>query len=155
LRWPSVGDPAAPLATLLVDRWYDRYFGIVVLVRVKDGVLRRGARIRMMSTGAVHTIERIGVFTPKMLPTEGPAPGEIGFINAAIKTVADCRVGDTITDDRHPVATPLPGVRPSVPVVWCGLCPADTDDFEKLRDGGLSAAAERGGVRLLERVHSE
>jgi GTP-binding protein LepA len=131
---PPLGDPAAPLAALLVDSWYDPYLGVVILVRVKDGVLRRGARIRMMSTGAVHTIERIGVFTPKMLPTEDLAPGEIGFINAAIKTVADCRVGDTITDDRHPVATPLPGFRPSVPVVWCGLYPADADDFEKLRE---------------------
>jgi GTP-binding protein LepA len=131
---PPVGDPTAPLAALLIDSWYDPYLGVVILVRVKDGVLRRGARIRMMSTGAVHTIERIGVFTPKMLPTEDLAPGEIGFINAAIKTVADCRVGDTITDDRHPVATPLPGFRPSVPVVWCGLYPADADDFEKLRE---------------------
>ncbi len=131
---PPVGDPAAPLAALLVDSWYDPYLGVVILVRVKDGVLRRGARIRMMSTGAVHTIERIGVFTPKMVPTEDLGPGEIGFINAAIKTVADCRVGDTITDDRHPATTPLPGFRPSVPVVWCGLYPADADDFEKLRE---------------------
>ncbi len=131
---PPVGDPAAPLTALLVDSWYDPYLGVVILVRVKDGVLRRGARIRMMSTGAVHTIERIGVFTPKMLPTEDLGPGEIGFINAAIKTVADCRVGDTITDDRHPATTPLPGFRPSVPVVWCGLYPADADDFEKLRE---------------------
>ncbi|HTU52904.1 MAG TPA: translation elongation factor 4 [Acetobacteraceae bacterium] len=131
---PPKGDPAAPLTALLVDSWYDPYLGVVILVRVKDGVLRRGARIRMMSTGAVHTIERIGVFTPKMVPTEDLGPGEIGFINAAIKTVADCRVGDTITDDRHPATTPLPGFRPSVPVVWCGLYPADADDFEKLRE---------------------
>ena len=131
---PPVGDPAAPLTALLVDSWYDPYLGVVILVRVKDGVLRRGERIRMMSTGAVHTIERIGVFTPKMVPTEDLGPGEIGFINAAIKTVADCRVGDTITDDRHPATTPLPGFRPSVPVVWCGLYPADADDFEKLRE---------------------
>ncbi len=131
---PPVGDPGAPLTALLVDSWYDPYLGVVILVRVKDGALRRGARIRMMSTGAVHTIERIGVFTPKMQPTEDLAPGEIGFITAAIKTVADCRIGDTITDDRRPAATPLPGFRPSVPVVWCGLYPADADDFEKLRE---------------------
>ncbi|HWA80833.1 MAG TPA: translation elongation factor 4 [Acetobacteraceae bacterium] len=131
---PPVGDAAAPLTALLVDSWYDPYLGVVILVRVKDGVLRRGERIRMMSTGAVHTIERIGVFTPKMQPTADLAPGEIGFITAAIKTVADCRVGDTITDDRHPATTPLPGFRPSVPVVWCGLYPADADDFEKLRE---------------------
>ncbi len=131
---PPEGDPAAPLTALLVDSWYDPYLGVVILVRVKDGVLRRGQRIRMMSTGAVHTIERIGVFTPKMQQTEDLGPGEIGFINAAIKTVADCRVGDTITDDRHPAMTPLPGFRPSVPVVWCGLYPADADDFEKLRE---------------------
>jgi len=131
---PPVGDAAAPLTALLVDSWYDPYLGVVILVRVKDGVLRRGERIRMMSTGAVHTIERIGVFTPKMRPTDDLAPGEIGFITAAIKTVADCRIGDTITDDRHPAATPLPGFRPSVPVVWCGLYPADADDFEKLRE---------------------
>ncbi|HUC16365.1 MAG TPA: translation elongation factor 4 [Acetobacteraceae bacterium] len=131
---PPVGDAAAPLTALLVDSWYDPYLGVVILVRVKNGVLRRGERIRMMSTGAVHTIERIGVFTPKMQPTDDLAPGEIGFITAAIKTVADCRIGDTITDDRHPAATPLPGFRPSVPVVWCGLYPADADDFEKLRE---------------------
>ncbi len=131
---PPVGDAAAPLTALLVDSWYDPYLGVVILVRVKDGVLRRGERIRMMSTGAVHTIERIGVFTPKMQPADDLAPGEIGFITAAIKTVADCRVGDTITDDRHPATTPLPGFRPSVPVVWCGLYPADADDFEKLRE---------------------
>jgi GTP-binding protein LepA len=134
-RLPApTGDAAAPLAALLVDSWYDAYLGVVILVRVKEGVLRRGQRIRMMSTGAVHTVERIGVFTPKMTPTEDLAAGEIGYITAAIKTVADCRVGDTITDDRRPVAVPLPGFRPSVPVVWCGLYPADADEFEKLRE---------------------
>ena len=128
------GDPNAPLKALLVDSWYDQYLGVVILVRVKDGRLRKAQRIRMMSTGAVHAVEQVGVFTPKMLPVDDLAPGEIGFITAAIKTVADCKVGDTITDDRTPAAEALPGFKPSIPVVWCGLYPVDADDFEKLRD---------------------
>ncbi len=128
------GDAAAPLKALLVDSWYDQYLGVVILVRVKDGRLRKAQRIRMMSTGAVHAIEQVGVFTPKMLPVDDLGPGEIGFITAAIKTVADCKVGDTITDDRSPAAEPLPGFKPSIPVVWCGLYPVDADDFEKLRE---------------------
>jgi len=128
------GHATAPLKALLVDSWYDQYLGVVILVRVKDGRLRRGHKVRMMSSGAVHTVEQVGVFTPKMIPTDDLGPGEIGFITAAIKTVADCNVGDTITDDRVPAAEPLPGFKPSVPVVWCGLYPIDADDFEKLRD---------------------
>jgi GTP-binding protein LepA len=128
------GDGGAPLKALLVDSWYDQYLGVVILVRVKDGRMRRGAKIRMMSSGAVHVIEQVGVFTPKMVPTDDLGPGEIGFITAAIKTVADCNVGDTITDDRIPATEPLPGFKPSIPVVWCGLYPIDADDFEKLRD---------------------
>jgi GTP-binding protein LepA len=128
------GDDAAPLKALLVDSWYDQYLGVVILVRVKDGRLRRGQRIRMMSNGAAHQIEQVGVFTPKMIPTGDLGPGEMGFITAAIKTVADCNVGDTITDDRVPAAAPLAGFKPSVPVVWCGLFPVDADDFEHLRD---------------------
>jgi len=128
------GDADAPLKALLVDSWYDAYLGVVILVRVKDGRLKRGQRIRMMSTGAVHAIEQVGVFTPKLLPSDDLGPGEIGYITAAIKTVADCKVGDTITDDRTPAAEPLPGFKPSIPVVWCGLYPVDADDFEKLRD---------------------
>jgi len=128
------GDADAPLKALLVDSWYDQYLGVVILVRVKDGRLRRGLKVRMMSTGAAHTVEQCGVFTPKMLPVDELGPGEIGFITAAIKTVADCNVGDTITEDRHPAAEPLPGFKPSVPVVWCGLYPVDADDFEKLRE---------------------
>ncbi|MGH7077605.1 MAG: translation elongation factor 4, partial [Acetobacteraceae bacterium] len=131
---PPAGDPARPLTALLVDSWYDPYLGVVILLRIKDGRLRHGSRIRMMSTGAIHTVERIGVFTPKMQPADDLAPGEIGFITAAIKTVADCRIGDTITDDRHPAAAALPGFKPSVPVVWCGLYPTDADDFGKLRE---------------------
>jgi len=128
------GDGNAPLKALLVDSWYDQYLGVVILVRIKDGHLRRGQKIRMMSTGAVHSVEQVGVFTPKMVPMDDLGPGEIGFITAAIKTVADCNVGDTITDDRTPAAEALPGFKPSVPVVWCGLYPIDADDFEKLRD---------------------
>ncbi|MBV9734567.1 MAG: elongation factor 4 [Acidisphaera sp.] len=131
---PPTGDAAAPLKALLVDSWYDPYLGVVILVRVRDGRLKRGARIRMMSTGAVHTLEQTGVFTPKMIAVDDLGPGEIGYITAAIKTVADCKIGDTITDDRHPALVPLPGFKPSVPVVWCGLYPTDADDFEKLRD---------------------
>ncbi len=131
---PPKGDAAGPLKALLVDSWYDQYLGVVILVRVKDGRLRRGQKIRMMSTGAVHTVEQVGVFSPKMIPTDDLGPGEIGYITASIKTVADCRVGDTITDDRQSAVEPLPGFKPSVPVVWCGLYPVDADDFEKLRD---------------------
>ena len=131
---PPRGDADAPLKALLVDSWYDSYLGVVALVRVKDGRLRHGQRIRMMSTGAVHPLEQIGVFTPRMVPVEALGPGEIGYITAGIKTVADCKVGDTITEDRAPAAVALPGFKPSVPVVWCGLYPTDADDFEKLRD---------------------
>ncbi len=131
---PPRGDAEAPLKALLVDSWYDPYLGVMILVRVKDGRLRRGQKIRMMSTGAVHAIEQVGVFSPKQVPVDDLGPGEIGYVTAAIKTVADCRIGDTITDDRRPAAEPLPGFKPSVPVVWCGLYPVDSDDFEKLRD---------------------
>ena len=131
---PPQGDGAAPLKALLVDSWYDQYLGVVILVRVKDGRLKRGQRIRMMSTGAAHQVEQVGIFSPKMIPTDDLGPGEIGFITAAIKTVADCNVGDTITDDRVPATEALPGFKPSVPVVWCGLYPVDADDFEKLRE---------------------
>src|SRR6201992_2149493 len=128
------GDGNAPLKALLVDSWYDQYLGVVILVRIKDGRLKRGQRIRMMSSGAVYAVEQVGVFTPKMVPTDDLGPGEIGFITAAINTVADCNVGDTITDDRVPAAEALPGFKPSIPVVWCGLYPIEEDDFEKLRD---------------------
>ncbi len=131
---PPRGDAAAPLKALLVDSWYDPYLGVVILVRVKDGRLRRGQRIRMMSTGAVHAVEQTGLFTPKMVAADELGAGEIGYVTAAIKTVADCRIGDTITDDRTPTAAPLPGFKPAVPVVWCGLYPTDADDFEKLRE---------------------
>ncbi len=131
---PPQGDADAPLKALLVDSWYDQYLGVVILVRIKDGRLKRGQRIRMMSNGAVHSVEQVGVFTPKMIPTGDLGPGEMGFITASIKTVADCNVGDTITDDRVPATGALAGFKASIPVVWCGLFPVDADDFEHLRD---------------------
>jgi GTP-binding protein LepA len=127
------GDRDAPLKALLVDSWYDTYLGVVVLVRVVDGTLRKHQRIRMMGTHAAYDVERVGVFTPKLKETGELGPGEIGFINASIKEVADTRVGDTITDDRKPTAAPLPGFRPTQPVVFCGLFPVDAAEFEDLR----------------------
>ena len=131
---PPTGDAAAPLKALLVDSWYDQYLGVVILVRIKDGRLKRGQKIRMMALGSTHVVEQVGVFTPKMIPTDDLGPGEMGYITAAIKTVADCNVGDTITEDRNPAAAALAGFKPSIPVVWCGLYPMDADDFEKLRE---------------------
>ncbi|MBO1323653.1 translation elongation factor 4 [Acetobacter sp. TBRC 12305] len=131
---PPVGDAEKPLRAMLVDSWYDPYLGVIVLVRIKEGRLKKGMKIRMMSSGAVHQVDQVGVFAPRMTPVESLGPGEMGYINAAIKTVADCNVGDTITDDRRPAQTPLPGFKPSIPVVWCGLYPVVADDFEKLRD---------------------
>jgi GTP-binding protein LepA len=131
---PPKGDPAAPLKALLVDSWYDSYLGVVTLVRVKDGVLKPGLKIRLMATGASHQVERVGVFTPKTVPVPELGPGEIGYITAAIKTVADCKIGDTITEDRRPAAEALPGFKPVQPVVFCGLFPTDAADYERLRD---------------------
>ena len=131
---PPRGDAEKPLTALLVDSWYDQYLGVVILVRVRDGRLKRGQRIRMMAKGSVYNVEQVGVFTPKMVPVDDLGPGEMGYITAAIKTVADCNVGDTLTDDRRPAAEALPGFKPSIPVVWCGLYPVDADDFEKLRE---------------------
>lgn len=134
-RLPSPkGDLEAPLQALLVDSWYDTYLGVIILVRIKEGRLKKGMRIRMMSNNRTYHVEQVGVFTPHMREVESLGAGELGFINAAIKTVADCHVGDTITDDRRPAAEPLAGFKPSIPVVWCGLYPMDADDFEKLRE---------------------
>jgi len=127
------GDRAGTLKALLVDSWYDAYLGVVVLIRVVDGALKRGQRIRMMGTGASYDVDRVGVFTPKLLTVGELGPGEIGFLTASIKEVADTRVGDTITDDRKPAAAPLPGFRPSIPVVFCGLFPVDAARFDDLR----------------------
>ena len=128
------GDRSAPLKALLVDSWYDAYLGVVVLVRVLDGELRKGQKIRFMATGMAHQAERVGVLTPKGVQVDMLGPGEVGFITAAIKTVADTKVGDTITDDRKPTAAALEGFKPSVPVVFCGLYPADSADYERLRE---------------------
>jgi GTP-binding protein LepA len=130
---PPNGDRDATLKALLVDSWYDVYLGVVVLVRIVDGVMKKGNRIRMMGTNAAYDVERVGFFTPKMQQVDELGPGEIGFITAAIKEVADTRVGDTITDDKKPVSTMLPGFKPAIPVVFCGLFPVDADDFESLR----------------------
>jgi len=130
---PPKGDREAPLKALLVDSWYDAYLGVVVLVRIVDGVLRKSQRIRMMGTNAAYDVDRTGVFTPKLTPVDELGPGEIGAITASIKEVADTRVGDTITDDRKPVTEMLPGFRPAIPVVFCGLFPVDAANFEDLR----------------------
>jgi GTP-binding protein LepA len=127
------GDGQAPLKALLVDSWYDSYLGVIVLVRVVDGALKKGDRIAMMRTGAAYEVDRVGVFTPKRLEIDQLGPGEIGFMTASIKEVADTRVGDTITDERKPTAEPLPGFRPAIPVVFCGLFPVDAAQFEDLR----------------------
>ncbi len=131
---PPAGDRAAPLKALLVDSWYDSYLGVVVLVRVHDGELRKGAEVRFMAAGTTHRIDRVGVFTPKPTPTGALGPGEVGFITAAIKTVADTRVGDTVTDSRRPAAAPLPGFQPGLPVVFCGLYPVEHADYRRLRE---------------------
>jgi GTP-binding protein LepA len=130
---PPKGDREATLKALLVDSWYDVYLGVVVLIRVVDGTMKKGQRIRMMGTNAAYDVERVGFFTPKMTQVDELGPGEIGFITAAIKEVADTRVGDTITDDRKPVTKMLPGFKPAIPVVFCGLFPVDANDFEVLR----------------------
>jgi GTP-binding protein LepA len=130
---PPKGDRDAPLKALLVDSWYDAYLGVIVLIRIVDGTLKAHQRIRLMGTNASYEVDRVGVFTPKMQDVELLGPGELGFLTASIKEVADTRVGDTITDDRKPVTEPLPGFRPAVPVVFCGLFPADAADFEALR----------------------
>ncbi|AQX30020.1 GTP-binding protein LepA [Bartonella schoenbuchensis R1] len=130
---PHVGDVTKPLKAMLVDSWYDVYLGVVVLVRVIDGVLKKGQTIRMMGTGAKYPVERVGVFTPKMIQVDELGPGEIGFITASIKEVADTRVGDTITEERRPCEDMLPGFKPAQPVVFCGLFPIDAAHFEDLR----------------------
>ena len=128
------GDPAAPLKALLVDSWYDAYLGVMTLVRVRDGVMKKGLKIRMMASGATHVIERVGTFLPKPTSVDELGPGEIGFINAGVKTVSDAKVGDTITEERRLCEEALPGFAPSVPVVFCGLFPVDTNDFTGLRE---------------------
>ncbi|WP_295813940.1 translation elongation factor 4 [uncultured Nitratireductor sp.] len=130
---PEGGDREEPLKALLVDSWYDAYLGVIVLVRIIDGKLRKGQTIRMMGTDAKYPVDRVGVMTPKMVMVEELGPGEIGFITASIKEVADTRVGDTITEDKRRTEKPLPGFKPAQPVVFCGLFPVDAADFEDLR----------------------
>ena len=131
---PPKGDVKAPLKAMLIDSWYDPYLGVVVLVRVVDGVLKKGMRIRLMSTGAVHPVDRVGVFRPKQEMLNVLGPGEVGFFTAAIKEVADTRVGDTVTEEKRPATKALPGFKPVQPVVFCGLFPVDASQFEDLRE---------------------
>jgi len=128
------GDKTAPLKALLVDSWYDAYLGVIILLRIIDGVLKPGMKIKMMAKGSVYPVEQVGVFTPKRETLPALGPGEIGFFTAGIKAVADCNVGDTITEEKRPALEPLAGFKPSVPVVFCGLFPVDAADFEDLRE---------------------
>ena len=130
---PPDGDRGAPLKAMLVDSWYDAYLGVVVLVRIIDGVMRKGMKIRMMGSGATYDIDKVGVFTPKLIDAPELGPGELGFLTASIKEVADTRVGDTVTEERKPATDMLPGFRPAQPVVFCGIFPVDSADFDDLR----------------------
>ncbi|MEQ9490096.1 MAG: translation elongation factor 4 [Alphaproteobacteria bacterium] len=128
------GNADGPLRALLVDSWYDAYLGVVALVRVIDGTLKKGMKVRMMSNKSAHDVDRVGILTPKGLLVDSLGVGEVGFITAGIKSVADCKVGDTLTDEKKPSTDMLDGFQPSVPVVFCGLFPVDASDFEVLRD---------------------
>lgn len=128
------GDEHANLKALLIDSWYDAYLGVIILVRIKDGVIRKKQQIRMMSNNAVYQIDKLGVFTPKMEDRELLYPGEIGFITASIKSVSDCNIGDTITDNKAPCETALQGFKPSIPVVFCSIFPVDSSQYDVLKD---------------------
>jgi GTP-binding protein LepA len=131
---PPKGDAKRPLKALLIDSWYDAYLGVIVLVRIKEGVLKKGSRVKLMNTDAGYLVERVGIFRPKQEMLSELGPGEVGFFTAAIKQVADTRVGDTVTDEKTPCTEPLPGFKPAQPVVFCGLFPIDAADFPDLRD---------------------
>jgi len=131
---PPKGDINAPLKAMLVDSWYDSYLGVVVLVRIIDGEMKKGQRVKMMATGGTYTLEQVGIFRPKRENVASLTPGEIGFFTASIKEVADTRVGDTVTEERRPCATALSGFKPAQPVVFCGLFPVDASEFDDLRD---------------------
>ena len=131
---PTEGDATAPLKAMLVDSWYDAYLGVVVLVRIIDGVMKKGQRVRMLATDALYTVDRVGVFTPQMENMDQLGPGELGFLTASIKQVADTRVGDTITEDKARCAKALDGFKPAQPVVFCGIFPVDSAEFENLRE---------------------
>ena len=133
LPYPS-GEKDKPLKCMLVDSWYDSYLGVVVLVRVINGELKKNQKIRFMAAKATHIINRVGIFSPKPTEVISLGPGEIGFINSGIKSVSDCKVGDTITEEKNPTTHPLPGFKPSQPVVFCGMFPVDSDEYEHLRD---------------------
>ena len=128
------GDETRPLKALLIDSWYDSYLGVIILVRVHDGVIRKKQQIRMMSNNATYQIDKVGVFTPKMKDVDALYPGEIGFITASIKSVSDCHIGDTITDNKLPCDEPLQGFKPSVPVVFCSIFPVDSSQYDNLKD---------------------
>ena len=128
------GDENAPLKALLIDSWYDSYLGVIILVRVHDGVLRKKTQIRMMSNNATYLVDRVGIFSPKMKEVDALYPGEVGYITASIKSVGDCSVGDTITDNKRPSDEPLQGFKPSVPVVFCSIFPVDSSQYELLKD---------------------
>ena len=130
---PKAGDPNAPLKAMLVDAWYDNYMGVIVLFRVLEGTMKKGMRIRTMSTGASYVVDKAGVFLPKPTDVTSIGPGEVGFFTGSIKEVADAAVGDTITEDKRPTETALPGFKPAQPVVFCGIFPVDAADFEDLR----------------------
>ena len=134
LPYPHEGDADKPTKALLVDSWYDIYLGVVVLVRVIDGTLKKGQKIKFMSNGATREIDRVGMFTPKKVELPELGPGEIGFITASIKDISETNVGDTITDDKKPCTEKLPGFKPSIPMVFCSFYPADASEFEKLRE---------------------
>ncbi|MBQ9738472.1 MAG: translation elongation factor 4 [Alphaproteobacteria bacterium] len=134
-RLPApTGDVNAPLKAMLVDSWFDPYLGIIVLVRIMDGVLKKGMEMRMMRAGTTHKIDRVGYFTPKMVDTNELKAGELGFIIANIKSIGETKVGDTLTDAKKPTAEPLPGFKPSLPVVFCSLFPVDASDYEALKE---------------------
>ncbi len=131
---PPQGKIDNQLKAMLIDSWFDPYLGILILVRIVDGKLFKGQKIRFMSTGSSYTVDSLGIFTPKILNVDSMGPGEIGFFTASVKTVADCNVGDTITDDKKPTNSMLEGFKPSIPVVFCGLFPTDSADFSDLKD---------------------
>jgi len=128
------GDKDKPLKALLIDSWYDSYLGVIILVRIHDGILKKKTNIRMMSNGATYLVDKVGIFTPKMQDVEALYPGEVGFITASIKSVSDTSVGDTITDNKAPCDAPLEGFKPSVPVVFCSIFPTDSSQYEALKD---------------------
>jgi len=134
------GEKTESLKCMLVDSWYDSYLGVVILVRVINGELKKNQKIRFMAAGVTHTIDRVGIFSPKPTEVDSLGPGEIGFINSGIKSVSDCKIGDTITDEKNPTAEPLSGFKPSQPVVFCGMFPVDSDEYEHMRDSIIKLA---------------